>query len=152
MIVNFTMCRNRNKHLGDKVLTESALKSGTVLTSSGTGQMIRIPATQNIIGTLPGGKQVQYVRLVSTANSSTANVVSHTKPRTTTVFPVNAVTGVSAPKPVAITTVRNQPQALKVVPIAPATSAIRTARHTHNIGKECIREEKLKPEPSMAGI
>nr|CAD7260187.1 unnamed protein product [Timema shepardi] len=108
------------------IIRQSALKSGTVLTSSGTGQMIRIPATQNIIGTLPGGKQVQYVRLVSTANSSTANVVSHTKPRTTTVFPVNAVTGVSAPKPLAITTVRNQPQALKVVPIAPATSAIRT--------------------------
>nr|CAD7593830.1 unnamed protein product [Timema genevievae] len=108
------------------IIRQSALKSGTVLTSSGTGQMIRIPATQNIIGTLPGGKQVQYVRLVSTANSSTANVVSHTKPRTTTVFPVNAVTGVSAPKPVAITTVRNQPQALKVVPIAPATSTIRT--------------------------
>nr|CAD7434040.1 unnamed protein product [Timema monikensis] len=102
------------------IIRQSALKSGTVLTSSGTGQMIRIPATQNIIGTLPGGKQVQYVRLVSTANSSTANVVSHTKPRTTTVFPV------SAPKPLAITTVRNQPQALKVVPIAPATSAIRT--------------------------
>jgi hypothetical protein len=46
------------------------LKPGTILTSSaGTGQVIRIPATQNVVGTagniaqlqVPGGRQVNFL-------------------------------------------------------------------------------------------
>jgi len=51
------------------VMWQGSLKPGTVLASStGTGQVIRIPATQNVVGTsgniaqlqMPGGRQVLY--------------------------------------------------------------------------------------------
>ena len=64
---------------------QSALKPGTVLS---TGQVIRIPANQNIVGPnqvhqiqMPG-RPVQYVRLVSTPSSGTSNVVTVGKPKT----------------------------------------------------------------------
>jgi len=49
---------------------QGSLKPGTILTSSaGTGQVIRIPATQNVVGTsgniaqlqIPGGRQVSFL-------------------------------------------------------------------------------------------
>lgn len=49
---------------------QGSLKPGTILTSSaGTGQVIRIPATQNVVGTagniaqlqMPGGRQVSFL-------------------------------------------------------------------------------------------
>lgn len=55
------------------------MKPGTVL---GGGQVIRIPANQNIVTSnqvhqiqMPG-RQVQYVRLVSTPATGTSNVVT----------------------------------------------------------------------------
>lgn len=65
---------------------QSALKPGTVL---GSGQVIRIPTNQNIVaGTnqvhqiqMPG-RQVQYVRLVSTPSSGTSNVATVGKTKT----------------------------------------------------------------------
>lgn len=60
------------------IIRQSALKPGTVL---GSGQIIRIPANQNIASNqvhqiqMPG-RQVQYVRLVSNAASTTTNVMT----------------------------------------------------------------------------
>ncbi|XP_024937498.1 protein lin-54 homolog isoform X2 [Cephus cinctus] len=67
------------------IIRQSSLKPGTVL---GSGQVIRIPANQNIVTgsnqvhqiQVPG-RQVQYVRLVSTASSGTNNVVTVGKPK-----------------------------------------------------------------------
>ncbi|XP_034190866.1 protein lin-54 homolog isoform X2 [Osmia lignaria lignaria] len=71
------------------IIRQSSLKPGTVL---GSGQVIRIPASQNIVTgsnqvhqiQMPG-RQVQYVRLVSTPSSGTTNVVTvgKTKSQTT---------------------------------------------------------------------
>ncbi|XP_021922327.1 protein lin-54 homolog isoform X3 [Zootermopsis nevadensis] len=114
------------------IIRQGALKSGTVLTSSsGTGQVIRIPATQNVVGTsgsiaqlqMPGGRQLQYVRLVSSSGSNTSTVMSTGKSRTTSVVPVSAVSG---GKPVSLSTMRSQQQTVKMVPIAPASPAVRT--------------------------
>lgn len=58
------------------LVLQGSLKPGTILTSSAaTGQVIRIPATQNAVGTsgsiaqlqMPGGRQVQFYYLVVTA-------------------------------------------------------------------------------------
>jgi hypothetical protein len=49
------------------------------------------------------------------------------KSRATTVVPVTAVSG---GKPVAVSAMRSQQQTVKMVPIAPATPAIRTVRTT----------------------
>ncbi|KAJ9581773.1 hypothetical protein L9F63_003842, partial [Diploptera punctata] len=111
------------------IIRQGSLKPGTVLASStGTGQVIRIPATQNVVGAsgniaqlqMPGGRQLQYVRLVSSSGSNTTNVISTGKSRAATVVPV------SAGKPITLATMRTQPQTVKMVPIAPATPAIRT--------------------------
>ncbi|XP_067210845.1 protein lin-54 homolog isoform X3 [Linepithema humile] len=76
------------------IIRQSSLKPGTVL---GSGQVIRIPANQNIVTgsnqiQIPG-RQVQYVRLVSTAATGTTNVVTvgKSKPAATlqTVVPLN---------------------------------------------------------------
>lgn len=49
------------------------------------------------------------------------------KSRATTVVPVSAVSG---GKPIALAAIRTPQQAVKMVPIAPATPAIRTVRIT----------------------
>lgn len=61
------------------IIRQSSLKPGAVL---GGGQVIRIPANQNIVTSnqvhqiqMPG-RQVQYVRLVSTPATGTSNVVT----------------------------------------------------------------------------
>lgn len=66
------------------IIRQSALKPGSVVSS---GQIIRIPANQNIVTSnqlhqiqVPG-RQVQYVRLVSTAPATTTNVVTVGKPK-----------------------------------------------------------------------
>lgn len=71
--------------------------------------------------------QFQYVRLVSSSGSNTSTVMSTGKSRATTVVPVTAVSG---GKPIALAAMRTQQQAVKMVPIAPATPAIRTVRIT----------------------
>jgi hypothetical protein len=52
------------------------------------------------------------------------------KSRATAVVPVSAVSG---GKPVALSAMRSQQQTVKMVPIAPATPAIRTVRITNVI-------------------
>ncbi|XP_069699599.1 protein lin-54 homolog [Periplaneta americana] len=114
------------------IIRQGSLKPGTMLTSStGTGQVIRIPATQNVVGTsgniaqlqVPGARQLQYVRLVSSSGSTTTTVTSTGKSRAATVVPVSAMSG---GKPIALAAMRTQQQTVKMVPIAPATPAIRT--------------------------
>ncbi|XP_032662654.1 protein lin-54 homolog isoform X3 [Odontomachus brunneus] len=79
------------------IIRQSSLKPGTVL---GSGQVIRIPASQNIVTgsnqvhqiQMPG-RQVQYVRLVSTPSSGSTNVVTVSKSKSATtlqtVVPLN---------------------------------------------------------------
>lgn len=50
------------------------------------------------------------------------------KSRTTSVVPVSAVSG---GKPVSLSTMRSQQQTVKMVPIAPASPAVRTVRITN---------------------
>ncbi|GLG98115.1 Protein lin-54 homolog [Gryllus bimaculatus] len=108
-----------------------SLKPGTVLGQAGSGQVIRIPATQNVMTAgniaqiqLPGivlyanawcieGQialifQLQYVRLVSASSTSgTSTSTSTVKPRTTLVSTTSSRQG-------------QQPATVKMVPIAPA--------------------------------
>ncbi|XP_063243364.1 protein lin-54 homolog isoform X2 [Bacillus rossius redtenbacheri] len=103
------------------IIRQGALKPGTVLTTT-SGQMIRIPATQNAVGSagtlaqFSGGKQLQFVRMVSA--TSAPGAVKAT---------ASSAVATSAAGQVASAALRSQPQAVKVVPIAPATTtAVRT--------------------------
>ncbi|PSN52120.1 hypothetical protein C0J52_04310, partial [Blattella germanica] len=134
------------------IIRQSSLKPGTVLTSSsGTGQVIRIPATQNVPVVsasglsqiqVPGGRQLQYVRLVSTSGSSTTTVTSTGKSRAATVVPVSAVSG---GKPIALAAMRTQPPTVKMVPIAPATPTIRTLQN-----QQSQQQQQQSPAPQQS--
>ncbi|GAB1865276.1 Protein lin-54-like protein [Camponotus japonicus] len=101
------------------IIRQSSLKPGTVL---GSGQVIRIPANQNIVTgsnqvhqiQMPG-RQVQYVRLVSTSTGTTNVVtVSKSKPATTL-----QTVGISQK-------VGSQQQIVKVVPLNTGNQSLRT--------------------------
>ncbi|XP_071453425.1 protein lin-54 homolog [Hetaerina americana] len=101
-------------------------ESSTVLTtSSPTGQMIRIPATQNVVTTTSSnvhqiqvpGRQLQYVRLVNASEGTT-------RVTTSTVTPITPSSSTSA--------VRTHPT-LRMVPIAPATEETRGARRVTSV-------------------
>ncbi|XP_049852085.1 protein lin-54 homolog isoform X1 [Schistocerca gregaria] len=115
------------------IIRQGSLKPGTVLTSTtGSGQVISIPATQNVMGPavsiaqvqMPGSRQLQYVRLVSTASGSTSTVASTARASTDGLLSATAVSATT--RPLAMSTVRSQPQAVKMVPIAPAAPSVRT--------------------------
>ncbi|XP_072745758.1 protein lin-54 homolog isoform X2 [Anoplolepis gracilipes] len=102
------------------IIRQSSLKPGTVL---GSGQVIRIPANQNIVTgsnqvhqiQMPGRQQVQYVRLVSTSTGTTNVVtVSKSKPATTL-----QTVGISQK-------VGSQQQIVKVVPLNTGNQSLRT--------------------------
>ncbi|KAG8234449.1 hypothetical protein J437_LFUL014195 [Ladona fulva] len=113
--------------------------TGTVLTTTAsTGQMIRIPATQNVVTTTSSnvhqiqvpGRQLQYVRLVN-ASEGTARV-------TTASTPITPST--TAP------TIRTQPS-LRVVPIAPATEENRGSARPRS--SSTPRPGQPQPRPSL---
>ncbi|EFN84203.1 protein lin-54 homolog [Harpegnathos saltator] len=93
------------------IIRQSSLKPGTVL---GSGQVIRIPANQNIMTgsnqvhqiQMPG-RQVQYVRLVSTPSSGSTNVVTVSKSKSATTL---QTVGIGQK-------IGNQQQIVKVVPL-----------------------------------
>ncbi|XP_034950242.1 protein lin-54 homolog isoform X2 [Chelonus insularis] len=100
------------------IIRQSALKPGTVL---GSGQIIRIPTNQNIVGSnqvhqiqVPG-RQVQYVRLVSTPSTGTSNVVTVGKPKTPALHTVGVAQKISGPQ-----------QIVKVVPLNTSGQSLRT--------------------------
>lgn len=101
------------------IIRQSSLKPGTVL---GSGQVIRIPANQNIVTgsnqvhqiQMPG-RQVQYVRLVSTSTGTT-NVVTVSKSKPTTTL---QTVGISQK-------VGSQQQIVKVVPLNTGNQSLRT--------------------------
>ncbi|XP_008547227.1 protein lin-54 homolog [Microplitis demolitor] len=101
------------------IIRQSALKPGTVV---GSGQIIRIPANQNIVGSnqvhqiqMPG-RQVQYVRLVSTASASTSNVVTVGKPKTAGTLQSVGITQ----------KIGGQQQIVKVLPLNTSGNQLRT--------------------------
>ncbi|XP_076297256.1 protein lin-54 homolog isoform X2 [Lasioglossum baleicum] len=102
------------------IIRQSSLKPGTVL---GSGQVIRIPANQNIVTgsnqvhqiQMPG-RQVQYVRLVSTPSSGTTNVVTVGKAKSQTTL---QTVGVSQK-------IGGQQQIVKVVPLNTSNQSLRT--------------------------
>ncbi|XP_043260075.1 protein lin-54 homolog [Colletes gigas] len=102
------------------IIRQSSLKPGTVL---GSGQVIRIPANQNIVTgsnqvhqiQMPG-RQVQYVRLVSTPSSGTTNVVTVGKTKSQTTL---QTVGVSQK-------IGGQQQIVKVVPLNTNNQSLRT--------------------------
>ncbi|XP_066594732.1 protein lin-54 homolog [Prorops nasuta] len=102
------------------IIRQSSLKPGTVL---GSGQVIRIPANQSIVTgsnqvhqiQMPG-RQVQYVRLVSTPSSGTTNVVTVGKSKMQ-----NALQTVGVNQKIG-----NQQQIVKVVPLNTGTQSLRT--------------------------
>ncbi|XP_076654954.1 protein lin-54 homolog isoform X1 [Halictus rubicundus] len=102
------------------IIRQSSLKPGTVL---GSGQVIRIPANQNIVTgsnqvhqiQMPG-RQVQYVRLVSTPSSGTTNVVTVGKAKSQTTL---QTVGVSQK-------LGGQQQIVKVVPLNTSNQSLRT--------------------------
>ncbi|KZC05293.1 PREDICTED: protein lin-54 homolog [Dufourea novaeangliae] len=102
------------------IIRQSSLKPGTVL---GSGQVIRIPANQNIVTgsnqvhqiQMPG-RQVQYVRLVSTPSSGTTNVVTVGKTKSQTTL---QTVGVSQK-------IGGQQQIVKVVPLNTSNQSLRT--------------------------
>ncbi|KMQ95479.1 protein lin-54-like protein [Lasius niger] len=107
------------QQMGILSTNKSSLKPGTVL---GSGQVIRIPANQNIVTgsnqvhqiQMPG-RQVQYVRLVSTSTGTTNVVtVSKSKPATTL-----QTVGISQK-------VGSQQQIVKVVPLNTGNQSLRT--------------------------
>ncbi|XP_015126769.1 protein lin-54 homolog [Diachasma alloeum] len=86
------------------IIRQSALKPGTVL---GGGQVIRIPGHPI---QMPG-RQVQYVRLVSTASSPTTNVMTVGKPKPQTIQAMGVTQKIGG-----------QQQIVKVVPLNTATN------------------------------
>lgn len=102
------------------IIRQSSLKPGTVL---GSGQVIRIPANQNIVTgsnqvhqiQMPG-RQVQYVRLVSTPSSGTTNVVTVGKTKSQTTL---QTVGVGQK-------IGGQQQIVKVVPLNTSNQSLRT--------------------------
>ncbi|XP_032662655.1 protein lin-54 homolog isoform X4 [Odontomachus brunneus] len=102
------------------IIRQSSLKPGTVL---GSGQVIRIPASQNIVTgsnqvhqiQMPG-RQVQYVRLVSTPSSGSTNVVTVSKSKSATTL---QTVGISQK-------IGNQQQIVKVVPLNTGNQSLRT--------------------------
>ncbi|XP_076298936.1 protein lin-54 homolog isoform X2 [Lasioglossum baleicum] len=102
------------------IIRQSSLKPGTVL---GSGQVIRIPANQNIMTgsnqvhqiQMPG-RQVQYVRLVSTPSSGTTNVVTVSKSKSQTTL---QTVGVGQK-------IGGQQQIVKVVPLNTSNQPLRT--------------------------
>ncbi|XP_012236980.1 protein lin-54 homolog isoform X1 [Bombus impatiens] len=102
------------------IIRQSSLKPGTVL---GSGQVIRIPANQNIVTgsnqvhqiQMPG-RQVQYVRLVSTPSSGTTNVVTVGKTKSQTTL---QTVGVGQK-------IGGQQQIVKVVPLNTSNQPLRT--------------------------
>ncbi|KAI4500354.1 hypothetical protein M0802_004771 [Mischocyttarus mexicanus] len=102
------------------IIRQSSLKPGTVL---GSGQVIRIPGSQNIVAgsnqvhqiQMPG-RQVQYVRLVSTPSSGTTNVVTVGKSKAQTTLQTVGVSQKLA----------GQQQIVKVVPLNTGNQSLRT--------------------------
>ncbi|KAH0954715.1 hypothetical protein HN011_007734 [Eciton burchellii] len=102
------------------IIRQSSLKPGTVL---GSGQVIRIPANQSIVTgsnqvhqiQMPG-RQVQYVRLISTPSTGTTNVVTVNKSKSATTL---QTVGISQK-------VGNQQQIVKVVPLNTSNQSLRT--------------------------
>ncbi|XP_011505901.1 PREDICTED: protein lin-54 homolog isoform X2 [Ceratosolen solmsi marchali] len=100
------------------IIRQSSLKSGVVHNNN---PIIRIPANQTI-GTnqvhqlqVPG-RQVQYVRLVSTPSSGTSNVVTVGKTKTPTALQTVGVTQ----------KISGQQQIVKVVPLNTGSQTLRT--------------------------
>lgn len=102
------------------IIRQSSLKPGTVL---GSSQVIRIPANQNLVGSsnqvhqiqMPG-RQVQYVRLVSTPSSGTSNVVTVGKPKSQATLQTVGVTQ----------KLGGQQQIVKVLPLNTSNQTLRT--------------------------
>ncbi|XP_012268042.2 protein lin-54 homolog [Athalia rosae] len=102
------------------IIRQSSLKPGTVL---GGSQVIRIPANQNLVSSsnqvhqiqMPG-RQVQYVRLVSTPSSGTSNVVTVGKPKSQTSLQTVGVTH----------KLGGQQQIVKVLPLNTSNQTLRT--------------------------
>ncbi|XP_017880263.1 protein lin-54 homolog isoform X2 [Ceratina calcarata] len=102
------------------IIRQSSLKPGTVL---GSGQVIRIPANQNLVTgsnqvhqiQMPG-RQVQYVRLVSTPSTGTTNVVTVGKTKSQTTL---QTVGVGQK-------LGGQQQIVKVVPLNTSNQSLRT--------------------------
>ncbi|XP_014477856.1 PREDICTED: protein lin-54 homolog [Dinoponera quadriceps] len=102
------------------IIRQSTLKPGTVL---GSGQVIRIPANQNIVTgsnqvhqiQMPG-RQVQYVRLVSTPSSGSTNVVTVSKTKSATTL---QTVGIGQK-------IGSQQQIVKVVPLNTGNQTLRT--------------------------
>uniref|UniRef100_A0A0C9PP89 Lin54 protein n=1 Tax=Fopius arisanus TaxID=64838 RepID=A0A0C9PP89_9HYME len=114
------------------IIRQSALKPGTVL---GGGQVIRIPGHPI---QMPG-RQVQYVRLVSTASSPTTNVVTVGKPKTQTIQAMGVTQKIGG-----------QQQLVKVVPLnTAANQPLRTVAPKATISGGSQR--LLIPAPTPAG-
>ncbi|XP_012524275.1 protein lin-54 homolog isoform X2 [Monomorium pharaonis] len=101
------------------IIRQSSLKPGNVL---GSGQVIRIPANQNIVTgsnqvhqIQMSGKQVQYVRLVSTSSTGSTNVVTVGKSKASTLQTVGIGQKIG-----------NQQQIVKVVPLNTGSQSLRT--------------------------
>ncbi|XP_071557230.1 protein lin-54 homolog isoform X2 [Temnothorax nylanderi] len=102
------------------IIRQGSLKPGNVL---GGGQVIRIPANQNIVTgsnqlhqIQMSGRQVQYVRLVSTPSTGSTNVVTVGKSKaSTTLQTVNIGQKIG-----------NQQQIVKVVPLNTGSQSLRT--------------------------
>ncbi|XP_011165986.2 protein lin-54 homolog [Solenopsis invicta] len=102
------------------IIRQGSLKPGNVL---GSGQVIRIPANQNIVTgsnqvhqlQMPG-RQVQYVRLVSTASTGSSNVVTVGKSKASTTL---QTVGIGQK-------IGNQQQIVKVVPLNTGSQSLRT--------------------------
>ncbi|KAL6263515.1 hypothetical protein P5V15_006305 [Pogonomyrmex californicus] len=102
------------------IIRQSSLKPGNVL---GSGQVIRIPANQNIVTgsnqvhqIQMSGRQVQYVRLVSTPSTGSTNVVTVGKSKANTTL---QTVGIGQK-------IGNQQQIVKVVPLNTGSQSLRT--------------------------
>ncbi|KAL0108772.1 hypothetical protein PUN28_014127 [Cardiocondyla obscurior] len=102
------------------IIRQGSLKPGNVL---GSGQVIRIPANQNIVTgsnqvhqIQMSGRQVQYVRLVSTPSTGSTNVVTVGKSKTNTTL---QTVGIGQK-------IGNQQQIVKVVPLNTGSQSLRT--------------------------
>lgn len=102
------------------IIRQGSLKPGNVL---GSGQVIRIPANQNIVTgsnqvhqIQMSGRQVQYVRLVSTPSTGSTNVVTVGKSKASTTL---QTVGIGQK-------IGNQQQIVKVVPLNTGSQSLRT--------------------------
>ncbi|XP_046734294.1 protein lin-54 homolog [Diprion similis] len=112
--------KNMQQNSQKVIIRQSSLKPGTLL---GNSQVIRIPANQNIVSgpnqvhqiQMPG-RQVQYVRLVSTPSSGTSNVVTVGKPKSQTTLQTVGMTH----------KLGTQQQIVKVLPLNTSSQPLRT--------------------------